>query len=328
MIVYRNSISKLILIVSIVLVLSSCAEKKVIVQTENKEVKPNYSEKKNDDTMKEKPYAVALVNTPVLYTKDFKGVFGGKSGYTLKKNKTGLVKEVEFVAYPGTFFGILDRYKIDDYFIFKVKCDDYDIVLGGDSLFIDSRFVDLTDIKKEQLPKKIPSMDEIYKYFDKSLGALYVWGGNNLAGVPEMMKYYPPTKQLNSEDSKTWMLKGVDCSGLLYEATNGYTPRNTYQLVSYGASVPIQGLNSLSISKIVKPLDLIVWKGHLIIVYDKNTVIQSAHSSGGVVKKDLLGELQKLYSKRNPRDEWSDDNPNSFVIRRWYEEGKIDNGKN
>ncbi|MBX7047357.1 MAG: peptidoglycan endopeptidase [Ignavibacteria bacterium] len=318
--VFKKSISKLVLIASIVALLSSCAEeKKVIIQTENKEIKPNYSEKKIEITTKEKPYAVAIINTPVLYTKDFKGVFGGKSGYTLKKSKTGLVKEVEFVAYPGTFFEILGRYKMDNYFIFKVKCDDYDIVLGGDSLYIDSRFVELTDERRKQPPKEIPSMEEIYKYFDKSVGALYVWGANNLSGVPEMMKYYPPTKQLNSEDNKTWMLKGVDCSGLLYEATNGCTPRNTYQLVSYGESIPINGLNALSISKILKPLDLIVWKGHLIIVYDENTAIQSAHSAGGVVKKDLLSELERLCSKRTPCNNWSDDNPNSFVIRRWFD---------
>lgn len=316
----KKYIRKLLLTAAIISLLSSCAEeKKVIIQTENKEIKPNISEKKIDTTTIEKPYAVAVINTPVLYTKDFKSVFGGKSGYTLKKSKTGLVKEVEFVAYPGTFFEILERYKVDDHFIYKVKCDKYDIVLGGDSLFIDSRFVALTDERKGPPQKEYPSKEQIFNYFDSSIGALYVWGANNLDGVPEMMKFYPPTKQLNSEDNKTWKLKGVDCSGLLYESTNGFTPRNTHQLVNFGEAVPIKGLSAQSISKIVKPLDLIVWKGHLVIVYDENTAIQSAHSAGGVVKKDLLGELERLCVKRTPRDNWSDDNINSFVIRRWFD---------
>lgn len=267
-----------------------------------------------------KNFAVSIINTPVLCSKDFKNVFGGSNGYTLKKSKTGLVKEVEFVAYPGTCFEILNSYKVEDHYIYTVKCDEYDIILGGDSLYIDSRFVKLTDKKIASPNKECPEKDQIFNYFDKSIGALYVWGANNLSGVPEMMKYYPSSKSLNIEDSKTWMLKGVDCSGLLYEATNGYSPRNTYQLVSFGEQVEIKGLTADAIAKIVKPLDLIVWKGHLIIVYDKRTTIQSAHTAGGVAKKDLLQVLRNLCNKRTPRNSWSDDSPDSFVIRRWFDQ--------
>ncbi|MBX7044246.1 MAG: peptidoglycan endopeptidase [Ignavibacteria bacterium] len=315
----KHLIKKYFFAVFCFVLLSSCAEeKKVIIQTENKDIKPNYTEETIKASTKKKLFAVAEINTPVLCTKDFKSVFGGKTGYTLKKNKTGLVKEVEFVAYPGTFFEIVERYKEDDYFIFKVKCDEYDIALSGSDLFIDSRFVTLTDKIPVRSNKVCPSKEQIYSYFDLSVGAMYVWGANNLAGVPEMLKFYIPAKSLSTGDNKTWMLKGVDCSGLLYEATKGFTPRNTHQLVSYGEGVAIKGLDALAISKVVKPLDLIVWKGHLIIVYDESTTIQSAHSSGGVVEKNLVEELERLCSKRTPQNSWSDDYPNSFVIRRWF----------
>ncbi|MBK9334146.1 MAG: hypothetical protein IPM96_17490 [Ignavibacteria bacterium] len=135
-----------------------------------------------------------------------------------------------------------------------------------------------------------------------------------------MLEYYPPSGKLNSEDELIWEMKGLDCSGLIYEATNAYSPRNTHQLVNFGNPVEIKGLSASQIKSKLKPLDIIVWKGHVIVVYDGNTTIESAHSAGGVVKKDLLSALNKLLQKRSPENKWNDSNKNSFVVRRWFKE--------
>jgi len=132
------------------------------------------------------------------------------------------------------------------------------------------------------------------------------------------MEFYPPTGKLNSEDKLTWEMKGLDCSGLIYEATNAYSPRNTHQLVNFGEPVEIKGLTASKIKSILKPLDIIVWKGHVVVVFDENTTIESSHSANGVTKKDLLSSLSKLMQKRSPENKWNDNNKNSFVIRRWF----------
>ena len=52
-------------------------------------------------------YAIATLPTPVLDTADFKSVFGGgQSGSQLHQDESGLIREVEFIALPGTVFKI------------------------------------------------------------------------------------------------------------------------------------------------------------------------------------------------------------------------------
>ncbi len=111
-----------------------------------------------------------------------------------------------------------------------------------------------------------------------------------------------------------WALKGVDCSGLLYEATDGFTPRNTSDLVHYGSPVSIENKSVGEIQRIVKPLDLIVWKGHVVIVVDSEKTIESRHLHG-VVIAPLKERLEEVLQTRTPKNSWSDGN--HFVIRRW-----------
>ena len=49
--------------------------------------------------------------------------------------------------------------------------------------------------------------------------ALYVWEATIQKGIPEMLEFYKPSGTLPYDVLKRWTLKGVDCSGLLYEAT-------------------------------------------------------------------------------------------------------------
>jgi len=77
-----------------------------------------------------------------------------------------------------------------------------------------------------------------------------------------------------------WTLRGVDCSGLLYNAANGLTPRNTFALVTYGTGLNIAWKTPSEIISILKPLDIIAWKGHTMIVLNESEVIQSRADYG------------------------------------------------
>lgn len=274
--------------------------------------------KTEDAPVNSSKYVIAKYDCPVLNTYDFKNVYGGKTGFRLLKSKNGLVKPLEFVAFPGTVFEILDSVYNEENKIYKVRTDEYPLILEGSNIYVDSRFVEYADSNTEKIQKPVPSKKYIYDYFEKAYDAFYVWGANNINGVEKMFDFYMPAGQLINEDNLTWQIKGVDCSGLLYEATQGYTPRNTHQLVNFGEPVNIKGLNSTEIEKKLQPLDLIVWKGHIVIVFDNNTTIESSHSANGVIKKNLEDRLDEILSKRKPVNEWKDNDPQSFVVRRWF----------
>jgi cell wall-associated NlpC family hydrolase len=158
----------------------------------------------------------------------------------------------------------------------------------------------------------------------KNEGAAYVWGANDSQGVPELLRYYQPSGSVSLKDRELWTLKGLDCSGLLYEAADGATPRNTSDLVSFGKPVPIEGLTVSEIARRLEPLDLIVWKGHVIIVLDKIRTIESCLTCSqkvGVTIRSLTGALEEVMKTRTPVNHYpqkDSDIKKPFVIRRWY----------
>src|SRR5687768_9498612 len=66
-------------------------------------------------------YAVAKEPTPVLNSPDFSAVFGGADGLTVKNDNQGLIREMEFIALPGTVFELVGEFDHDDHKIFKVE---------------------------------------------------------------------------------------------------------------------------------------------------------------------------------------------------------------
>lgn len=270
-----------------------------------------------NDGMSQTKYALTLSPTPVLNSPDFKSVFGGSDGKNLKTDGEGLIREIEYIALKGTVFQILDEIDKGDHQILHVKTDDYNY---GNELYIDSRFVKILDSQPEAPEKKLPSKKEIYSFLDRAVGSKYIWGGNCIAGISMMLDYYKPSGSISDETLIKWQLKGCDCSGLMYEATNGYTERNTSKLIYEGEPVPIEGLTAEKIANILKPLDMIVWKGHVIYVYDETTAIQSALSKGGVVKTDLVETLEQLMEKRTPVNDYDAGTGERFVVRRWYKD--------
>lgn len=153
-------------------------------------------------------------------------------------------------------------------------------------------------------------------------------GGNLREGIPEMLSFYPPSSNISPELQNRWILKGVDCSGLLYEATNGYTPRNTDALIAFGGPVQIAGLTIPQIIEKVEPLDLIIWEGHVIIILGKNRAIESRLDydketpgcQGGVWIRPLKQVLEETLRHRIPADknDGAKEGEKIFVIRRWY----------
>lgn len=260
-------------------------------------------------------YALAIEPTPVLNSPDFASVFGGSDGVTVKTDNQGLIREMEFIALPGTVFDLLGEFDHGSYKIFKVECKEYEY---NTELFIDSRFVELKAKRPNERLITLPSKSEIYKFLDNVIGNRYCWGGNYNGGIQKLIELYKPTGEIPQSLQNEWMLKGCDCSGLMYEATNGFTPRNTSKLVNYGEPVEIEGLTAGEITAKLKPLDMLVWNWHVIYVYDEKSSIQSSLSRGGVVKMDLLETVAGLMESRTPVNDYNNSTGDRFVVRRWY----------
>jgi len=267
-------------------------------------------------------FAVAPGYAPVLNTPDFSAVFGGADGKTLLKDNCGQLRAIEFVALPGTVFSIEAELSQGNRKVYRVKTSDYPYP-SKRGYFIDARFVRVQGSKPPERVSTLPAQEKIIDSMKKREGSRYVWGGNSAAGIAELLAWYPPAEKtvLSQADRNLWMLAGVDCSGLLYEATDGYTPRNTSALLHFGKSVSIAGKSLQAIKALLEPLDLIVWPGHVIIVIDGGNSIESRlachEPDKGVRIRPLADRLRDIMKKRKPADTVQN-NREEFVVRRWY----------
>lgn len=265
---------------------------------------------------------VARIPSPVLNSPEFNSIFGGKDGSSLKTDRCGQVRELEYVALPETVFKILRDMKRSKGTIYQVETDEY-LAPAGIRLYVDSRFIDLQNSEPQLRKRFLPPREQVLATLQKSVGTPYVWGGNVRAGVPELLQYF--YRNISSSGSERLTLAGLDCSGLLYYATDGWTPRNTSQLISFGQPVNIKGKNAEEIVRLLEPLDLIVWNGHLLIVLDRLTIIESRlecgkPGNGGVVTSSLQKRLSDIMRTRRPLDDWPTAGKSNgfFVVRRWY----------
>jgi hypothetical protein len=255
-------------------------------------------------------YVVATAPTPVLNTPDFHKYFSGKIALDPCKG----VRPIEFIALPGTLFTIKGEQVDHGVTIYRVTSNDYPYP-SKSGYFIDSRFVERASGMPTERPRLLPPRGEVLRRLEAALGKPYVWGGNVKEGVPLLRELYPQADPL----------AGVDCSGLLYEATHGFTLRNTSALTSFGTAVPVAGLSAQLIAQKLQPLDLLVYKGHVMIVLDHDSIIQSTMGCGGEefsgVHIDPLTEtLRQLMKHRHPVDQFPAGvaGKKAFVVRRWY----------
>jgi len=267
-------------------------------------------------------YGVVQTSAPVLNTTDFTSVFGGVNGHSLKVDRCGQVRELEYIALPGSLFTIVKKQRFGTADIYEIESDEYKAPPNV-RLYVDGRFLKLERTAPAPRRPVLPSREEILSALRASVGSPYVWGGNVLDGVPELATWF--YKDIRDGDKERLMLAGLDCSGLLYHATGGWTPRNTGRLIHFGQGVEIAGKQSTEIANMLQPLDLIVWNGHVIIVLDRQTVIESRLECGkagkdGVVMTPLSQRIAGIMRMRRPANAWSGGakRQDIFVVRRWY----------
>ncbi len=273
-------------------------------------------------------YAQAILPTPVLNTPEFTSVFSSGAVKTDQPASAEPMRALEFIALPDTVFtveAVISRGAGD---IYRVATDEYPYPAAG-GYYIDSRFVKTSVEKPRDRMKHLPGKRVIIAALSGSEGSDYLWGGNLREGIPQMLDVYPPPATLTREERNRWTLRGLDCSGLLYQATGGFTPRNTSALTTFGEPVPIAHLSVPQIIAAVEPLDIIVWPGHVIIVLDRYRVIESRldydatqpGNQGGVrIRKigEVLGEIMQDRVPVNRYDSAMPAGQKQFVIRRWY----------
>ncbi|MBS0620323.1 MAG: peptidoglycan endopeptidase [Verrucomicrobia bacterium] len=233
-----------------------------------------------------KQFALTTQPTPVLSTPDFHICFGGEDGDSLPLDEKNLLRPVETVLLPKTRIELLEQVGTSP--IWRIRTDAYPY---PSPLFVDIRFLKLSTEEPPHRP--LPSKQQILQTLEELVGCRYIWGGNWPQGINHLTRLYPPKGDLDPLHEDSWKLKGVDCSGMLYFATNGNTPRNTSSLMTFGK--PAEGA--------LQPLDLIVWPGHVLCVLDENRVIESRHPDG-VVITPLKERLRQV--------------PENAVVRRWY----------
>lgn len=260
-------------------------------------------------------YALTQHPTPVFNTPELASCFGGNNGDTIPLDEQGLMRTVETVLFPETTIRLLKQ--VAHSHIWKISPDEYPY--EGD-FFIDDRFVRTVAGPSPQRQIQLPSITEILKIMRKLENTRYIWGGNWPGGIDILPILYPSRTDLAKLDplvQDTWRLKGLDCSGLLHYASNGWTPRNTSSLVHFGAPIDIEKQDAARILKKLQPLDMIAWEGHVVCILDEHTTIESKPTYG-VVRLNSFDRLSEIMKERKAVNQWDAADEPRFVIRRWH----------
>lgn len=272
-------------------------------------------------------YAIAKYPTPVLrypmWKPSLDKSFGADPYTGLNLDDYQQIDELDFVAFSGTVFSLLAKVQTGDYTFYQIRTREFGVP-ATNGYYIDSRFVELQKDKPKEKRVRLPSLSKIYQSLLSATGTLYVRWGNIPTWIPQLNEFYPSTRQKTELEKNKKLLKWVDCSGLLYRATNGYTPRNTSSLITFGTGLAIKGLTADQMIEKVKPLDLITWAGHVMIILNKDLVIESRrfpNDAGWTKVRPLKEVLLETMAKRNAANEFSDpmtDGKKNFVIRHWF----------
>jgi len=221
--------------------------------------------------------------------------------FELSKDSQNRFIELETIIFPYVLLELVEQVAPE---IWEIKTKEYP---SSSQLYIDSKFFNPIPIPLER-EIELPSREEVVETMKKLEGIRYFWGGSYPYGIPNILKFYPHIQ--DRDDLSDLICQGIDCSGLLYFASNGWTPRNTSQLIHFGTKICESSLSSEELQTILKPLDIIVWKGHVIIAVSHDTVIESRIDKGVVFSplKKRFPEVQKLAKEQNQE----------LFIRRWY----------
>ena len=184
---------------------------------------------------------------------------------TLKNTPLFSQNELEMVLLPGSVVTIVSKKEN----ILEVTTEEYRSVK---QLYIEQAFVKELNEKPPERKRIPPTAKQMLDRLHNFPKLPYLWGGNVLTPFEHNQQ----------------TLHGVDCSGLLYHITNGVTPRNTSDIyITYPQITTL------------KPLDLIVWPGHVMIVLTPDKIIESRKQSG-IILSPLTERLREVES-HNPR---------------------------
>ena len=246
----------------------------------------------------------ARTYTPLFNTQHISSLFT----HPMPLDDKGLFRPLETILFPGAEMKIL---KHMDQEIVQVSTKEYP---AGIPLFTDVRFM---EEKKATYVKTRPSLERFLEGLHTFPQAPYVWGGNRHQGIKELLAWYPPPDTIDESVKKRWQLQGVDCSGLLYEISEGTTPRNTRELIFFERPILIEGKTEREIACLLLPADLIVWRGHVLIVGGDGMLYESRHPEG-VCKTPLLQRLQEIHDSKIPSNDPTFEGDNRYFVRRWY----------
>ncbi|MFY7843173.1 MAG: NlpC/P60 family protein [Rhabdochlamydiaceae bacterium] len=246
--------------------------------------------------------------TPIFNTPHIHHLFGGEKENEIILDAQGLFRDLEVILFPEEIIVIKEIFQNN---VYRVSTTVYE----GTELYLDGRFLLKIDAPSVKSSKHLPSSIKCSEQLKSLTDHPYLWGGNLPKGIEKMRELYPSKGPLNEQMQRIWSLIGFDCSGLLYYVTNGITPRNTSQLIEYGQHVDILDKKIDGIIQAVRPLDIIVWKGHVVIILDRENCIESVVSSG-VITSSLKERLEKITETKKAAKVIK--SPEEFVIRRWH----------
>lgn len=236
----------------------------------------NMTESSSGQVMSQLQYGVVNTPAPVFN----KLIFG-----ELVLDDWGTYDPMAFTAYQGTAVTIQEEVKQNNFDIYRITTKEYPS--AEETLYIDARFVDIHDTPQPERTITLPTQDEIIASLTSQVGKPYIWGGNYSAGLPVLKEYLAKDFDQTTSPQNVLLGEGGDCSGILWEATDGYTPRNTSQLITFGEAVDIENKSASEIIPLLQPLDIIVWKGHNIIVLPNGQAIESRWAYDGSEPEDF-----------------------------------------
>ncbi|MCH9612172.1 MAG: hypothetical protein S4CHLAM102_06560 [Chlamydiia bacterium] len=229
------------------------------------------------------PLVEVIRPTPIYNTSDTNRIYYGKEN-SLNFDDQNLVREIEYVALRGERFFLDPKNPVPSHpSLVQVQIPHYP---SNVLLYVDSADLTLTD--QPIIPRPLPPASLIRSRLEAYAEVPYVWGGNYAKGIPQLLERYPPRDRLVPWVEAAHTLAGVDCSGLLYEVTDGATPRNTSMMFTFG----------MAIDKPTRPLDLILMDGHVIVLLDERTTIESFDQAGGIVRRSLVERLDEVADKK------------------------------
>jgi hypothetical protein len=246
-------------------------------------------------------FAKAFLPTPIFNHFALEEFLGQKEG-ALSLNQKGRLSFLEMIALKGTLF-VLEE-KISTY-VYRVSLNEYKTLYP---LYVDIRSLENVENRLER-ELQLPLPEKILDSLLAQRGRPYLWGGNLMEPIEHLEKWYCSKEPLSPYEVMMIRFDGVDCSGLIYSATLGFTPRNTSEMVHFGRSV--------SLKEALNPLDLIVDFGHVVIVIDQTWSIQSKEKFGVFLLKttEVLDSLQR---RKKWVDQWESSRKEEiFTIRRF-----------